>query len=49
VTVAHRLGCAALERRAACTCGAARGGIAWGYVLVAVLLVGVLAVWAVVR
>jgi hypothetical protein len=38
----HRIGCASLERRAACTCGAEAAGVPWGWLVGAVLLVVVL-------
>jgi hypothetical protein len=45
--IRHRIGCASLERRAQCTCGADNPPIAWGRVLVAVLAVAALVAWIV--
>jgi hypothetical protein len=43
--VVHRIGCAALERRAQCTCGA-EGAFPWGWFLLGLVVVlGVVGVW----
>jgi hypothetical protein len=43
--IVHRIGCAALERRAACTCGAESPPWSWWQLVAAVALLGV-ALWA---
>jgi hypothetical protein len=45
--IVHRLDCAALERRAACTCGAEAAGVPWGWLAGGALLVVVLLAWVV--
>lgn len=44
----HRIGCASLERRAQCTCGADKAPpMAWGRIVLIVLAVAAVAVWIV--
>jgi hypothetical protein len=43
--IVHRIGCASLERRAACTCGAEAAPWSWWQLIAGLVVLGV-ALWA---